>query len=231
MNRALLAVAFAAGTAASAQAVVYFDGVFNNADWALTLNINAGGVGSTGSGFQVLGGGNPNEYRRIRHSLNVSGGIGQLVTLHQNVTANYNPSSQGAITGLTYSEDSIAFAGPGNVQGGGMYIRQGGRDYIQRVPVFVMPLPTFSVWTTQTASLSASDFHEIDNAGNIFAGNNPDFSATGGVMGLGFWRGNSNFGSVQTDAGIDNWRVEIVPAPGAAALLGLGALAAGRRRR
>jgi hypothetical protein len=232
MRPLLAAVLSLSAVAGSAQAVVFFDGVFNNADWSLNVITNATGVGSTSAGFQVLAGGNPNEYRRVRHQLVVSPpGNGAITGLHLNATAFYNPAG-GAITSINYSEDSIAFAGPGNVQGGGLYIRQGGRDYIQRNPILVMPLPAFASWTPNSApGLVASDLYEISGTGVINPFSNPDFSIAGGVMQFGFWRGNSANGNVNTEAGIDNWRVEIIPAPSAAGLLALGGLVATRRRR
>jgi hypothetical protein len=76
----------------------------------------------------------------------------------------------------------------------------------------------------------------MDNAGNLFAGNNPDFSIAGGVMQFGFWRGNSSgtltSGVFNSECGIDNWRVEVIPSPsGAMVLAGAGLIAIRRRRR
>jgi hypothetical protein len=229
LSSATLALAALSGTASAA---VFFDGVFNGSDWGLSVTTNISGAGSSAAGFQVLAGGNPNEYRRIRHQLVVSSaGNGAVIGVHLNALSFYTPSSQGAISSINYSEDSIAFAGPGNVQGSGLAIVQNGRTYVQRVPIFVMPLPTFSIWTSQSTSLSAADLHELDNSGNFLPFNNPDFSATGSIMQFGFWRGNSANQSVNTDAGIDNWRVEVIPTPAAASmLLGAGVLASRRRR-
>lgn len=226
-------VAGLACSASSASAVVFFDGVFNNADWSITSISNAAGAGSSQIGFQLLTGGNPNEFRRIRNNLVVaSSGGGSTWGINLNANSFYTPSSQGVITNILYSEDSIAFGGPGNVQGGGLAILQGGRYYLQVSPTYVMPLPTYATWQSQTqVNLTQSLLWELTPSGTLNASSNPDFSITGGTMQFGFYRGNSNNGSVQTDAGIDNWRVEVVPAPGAAALLMLGGLVAGKRRR
>jgi hypothetical protein len=237
MNRMTTAIVLStlATLAGSAPAVTIFnDGVFNNSDWALTTITNGNGAGSSVVGFQVLTGGNPNEYRRIRHNLVVNAaGNGAVIGLHMNVNAFYTPSNSGAISMINYSEDSINFVNQGgNGQGSGLAIMQNGRMYIQRTPILVMPYVPFQNWTANAApGLVASDLWEVDNTGTLFAGNNPDFSAGGSTMQLGFWRGNSGNFSYQTDCGIDNWHVEIVPSPGAAALLGLGGVLCGARRR
>jgi hypothetical protein len=220
--------------AGSAQAVVFFDGVFNNADWTLTTITNANGVGSAANGLQIPVGGNPLQYRRIRHNLVVSGPGGAVIGLHMRNTFSYNPGG-GAISVINYSEDSINFVNQaGNGQGSGLVIFQSGNYYVQRSPILVMPYATFNTWQPNSApGLIASDFWRIDNSLNLFSGSNPDFSTSGGVMQFGFWRGNSgNFG-YQTDCGIDNWRVDIVPVPGPAgsAVLALSGLIACRRRR
>lgn len=231
---AVLTLAASAGLASNASAVTFFDGVFNNADWSLTTTLNTNAAGSSAFGLQFLTGGNPNEYRRIRNQLTVSSPTGILHGFHMNVTAFYDPSNQGAITSIDYSEDSINFVNaPGNGQGSGLAIIQNGRLY-RTSAALVMPFSTFSTWQPNSQlGLTPASFWEVDpSTGGVIAGS-PDFSASGTVMQLGFWRGNSNNGSINTECGIDNWRVQInqVPAPGAAALLGLGTLAMTRRRR
>ncbi len=235
--RLTLAASFASLTlaASSAHAVVnFFDGIFNNSDWTLNVITNATGVGSSSTGLQFLTGGNPNEYRRIRNNLLVSNpGNGAVIGFHMNVTAFYTPSSQGAITSINYSEDSINFVNqPGGGQATGLAILQNGIYYRQQTPILVMPFIPFSAWTANSApGLTASSFAEVTPAGIVNISSNPDFSATGTIMQLGFSRGNSANGNINTDCGIDNWRVSIIPAPGATALLGLGGLVALRRRR
>ncbi len=235
----LLAAAIAsAAMASSASAVTFLDGIFNNTDWTLTAITNAGGAGSFTNGFQMPVGGNANQYRIIRNTLNINGANSAIVGVHMNNTAFYNPGS-GAISIINYSEDSKNFLNQGgNGQGSGCAIIQGGRTYLQRNPILVMPYATFNTWQANPAGgLVASDFYEIDNAGNIFAGNNPDFSISGGLMQFGFWRGNSSgsatSGTLNTECGIDNWSVNIVtvPTPGSVALAGLGGLLTVRRRR
>jgi len=232
ISAALIAAAFATQ---AASAVSFFDGVFNDPDWTLSNFVNATGVGSSSAAFQMPVGGNPNEYRIVRHNLVVTApGNGQYTGVHLKNTAIYNPATQGAITSIDYSEDSINFLAnvPGNGQGSGLAIYQAGKFYVQRTPILVMPYAGYSNWTANTAlGLVATDLHEIDITGFINPFSNPDFSAAGAPMQFGFWRGNSGNGSYNTECGIDNWHVNIVPAPGAAALIAMGGLVAARRRR
>lgn len=230
------AVATSAFTASAHAVVNFFDGVFNNSDWSLVPISNFAGLGSTTSGFQVLTGGNPNEYRRVRNNLVANLSNAAVHGLHMNVTAFYTPSSQGAITSIVYSEDSINFIPTavvaGNGQGTGLAILQGGKYYQLRNPTMVMPFSSFSTWGPNgTAGSVATDYWEVDLSGNLLSSSNPNFTITGGIMQFGFWRGNSGNNSYNTECGIDNWSVQIIPAPGSAAMLGLGGLLVIRRRR
>lgn len=234
----IAAAAFAVALGGAAQASVsYFDGVFNPWDWNEITITNAGGAGSVTTASQSLVGGNPNEFRRIDMSLLAGTPGAGVFSLNINATAAYDPTTQGAVTFIDYSEDSInLLAGSGDGQATGLLIVQNGTIYIQRSPVLVMPYTTFSTWAQNAApGLVASDMWEIMGNGFVDPNSNPDFSATGGVMQLGFWRGASsgNFtGQAFREAGIDNWSVRIVPAPGALALLApAGLLTCSRRRR
>jgi MYXO-CTERM domain-containing protein len=62
-------------------------------------------------------------------------------------------------------------------------------------------------------------------------GSFPNFSATGGPITFGFWRGN-NEGTYSMTTGIDNWSMTIhtVPEPAGLGLAALSAIALIRRR-
>jgi hypothetical protein len=237
-TRNITAAALALTAASAAHASVsYFDGVFNPSNWNEITITNAGGAGSSTNASQSLVGGNPNEFRRIDMSL-VAGTPGAAVfSLNINNLASYDPTTQGAVTSIDYSEDSInLLAGSGDGQATGLLIVQNGIIYIQRTPVLVMPYSTFSTWAQNAApGLVASDMWEIMGNGFVDPNSNPDFTATASVMQLGFWRGASsgNFtGQAFREAGIDNWSVRVVPTPASLGLLApAGLLAFSRRRR
>lgn len=226
-----------ASAGASQASTTFFDGVFNNADWSLTTYTNPGGFGSSQSGLQFLVGGNPNEFRLVRNSLSINGANSLDIGLHVHNSFMYDPATSGAITSINYSEDSKNFVNQGgNGQGTGLVIVQSGKFYAVRSTILVMPYSGFSNWAPNSLSgIVASDLWEVTPAGTFLSGSNPDFSASGGVMQFGFYRGNSSgtttSGVFNTECGIDNWHVEIVPSPGSLAVLGLGGLVAGRRRR
>lgn len=213
--------------AAMAQTIMISDGVFAPSDWTL-LQIDVGGNGSFTTANQVLTGGNPNEHRRVFTSV-AANANDAVWGLHIYTPASYDPSIQGAVTSVCYSEDAILFAGGGSGQATGMVIEQASRYYVG--PAHVTP---FALWTAVADPvLLTSNFREIDlSTGVLNFGSNPDFSAAGSAMSFGFFRANSTNGGAYTrDGGIDNWSVCVVPAPGCLALLGLGGALAIRRRR
>ncbi|MCA9304274.1 MAG: hypothetical protein KC996_09145 [Phycisphaerales bacterium] len=239
MNRirttlAVTSLTLLAGSAGAA--VSFFDGVFNNSDWNEIVFTNADGIGSTTSVGQNISGGNPNEFRFINMTLVSSAPGGAVFSLNLNANAFYNPSSQGYISAIDYSEDSINFLpNSGDGQGTGLLIMQGGKIYIQRNPVLVMPAPNFSNWAPNAApNLQASDLWELSSTGTLNSSSNPDFTITGGLMQFGFYRGASSGNFVGTgfrEAGIDNWNVRILPTPATTMLLGSAGLLAMKRRR
>ncbi|MFG0260056.1 MAG: hypothetical protein ACF8LK_06855 [Phycisphaerales bacterium JB041] len=224
---ALLVSAVGLLASASSANVIISDGVFAPADWSL-ISIDVGGNGSTTTVSQQLTGGNPNEYRRVFNSV-ASTPNSAIWGLHLYLPSSYDPSNQGVVSSVCYSEDAILFAGAGSGQASGMLIEQSGK-------YFVGPshATAFASWTNiSDPVLLQSNFSEINpGSGALNAFSNPDFSAAGGVMQFGFFRANSTSGGAYTrDGGIDNWSVCIVPAPGSAALLaGAGCLAMRRRR-
>ena len=197
---------------------------------------NANGVGSTANIPQILTGGNPAEYMQIVMNIQVSGPGGGAFLLLMNNAAFYNPAVSGPVTAIDYSEDSINFlpdSGDGMVTG--LAITQGGKTFVQRNPLLVMPFPTFGTWSPNAApGLSTADLWELDSNGILNQFSNPDWSAAGGVMQMGFYRATSSGNFTENyvrEAGIDNWHVRIIPTPGTGALLAIVGVVSMRRRR
>ncbi len=105
MKKNLLALAVMAAACNSAIAentlqTVFSDSEFNSADWFYEVGAWGGGAGFS---TQELTGGNPEAYRLINLSMTAGeGGVG----LHAfKYSAVYNPSTQGAIASVAFSED------------------------------------------------------------------------------------------------------------------------------
>jgi hypothetical protein len=211
---ALLAIAmFALGppssTAVAQTATVFSDATFNGTDWGITnLQVGTGGGGAA-SGLQANTGGNPGDFRRVFNVVMFNPGpspTAGVFGIHLRTAAVYDPSSQGAIKTIDYSEDAILFSGS---QSWSPALMQGGAYYL--------PLPT-------------SSFLQYP----LF-GANPDFSGSGGPITFGFVRGSLTVGPPGTaEGGIDNWfitvrphgEVTLTPVPGLSGV-GIAALAVG----
>ncbi len=224
-----------AATQVSAGTVVFSDQVFNDGDWSLTIqNIDNGG---TVDASQQSVGGNPNEYRRILHSLlptSTNGESSGFLGFHLKNGAVYNPSTDGEISSLDYFEDSIMFQGFGDGQASGAALSQDGNFYYSSPRV----LSNQGGWTSQSLlSLTALNFFNL-----LDSTDKPDFSSSGGAITLGFFRANTTRGTgYVTDNGIDNWSIAIhtpspnpVPVPAAVWLFGtalIGLAGFSRRRK
>ena len=195
---------------AGASTLTLSDGTFSDADWTLTVEgLQNGG---TASASQQSTGGNPGAYRQI--TTNVNSGtlpIGSTVfAFNERSGASYDPASQGAISSIDYSEDSLLGSGGfGDGQLAGLALIQNGTIYYTQG----FDTPDFS-WThhTQTA-LVTSDFSPIAGFATN-SGPHPDLSVGGAPITFGFARiNNSIAGPYSVTGGIDNWSVTIHRAP------------------
>jgi hypothetical protein len=191
----------------SAQAATahYRDGVFNDSDWALTLERTSGAAGGVAAN-QVLTGGLPCAYRYL-----------YLAVCHQpNVTetswgfnmrndATYDPGTQGALSSIRFDADIYEYAGYHYAYGPAL--SQNGKFY------YVAPFSTNGWSHVHSESVVATDFRTT-----VDAGDHPDFSATGLPIRFGFVIAytvdciSSGYCCAATDGGIDNWAVTVDPA-------------------
>ncbi len=191
----------------NAQTVTINDTEFAAADWAATVTSSSGGA--TQSVSQPATGGNPGAYRHMTHVLP---GNSNIVVVHQYLGASYNPSLQGAIDSVDYTEDHIQFNPPfaGAAIGASPALKQAGVWYFG-------PDLTFTTLNWQTANLTG--LTQLDFTGP--GGSHPDFTASGGEITFGFHRSNTNSSGgakgtndikglgYSTNNGIDNWAYTI----------------------
>lgn len=201
-----IAILLAMLASSSALGEIIEDSVFDDADWMRTAILQQGPNVFTELAGQELAGGNPDEYREMEHTW---GNGTQVVVFHKYLGETYDPSTQGAILEIDYSEDQIKFPGslPGSI-GRGLILMQDGVTYRTLIDF------AFSNSTWQTfflTALTADDF--VDDVGGPGT-NHPDFSASGNPIQFGYWRSNTivnGFGTVLH--GIDNFSVVILSVP------------------
>src|SRR5262249_55714009 len=155
-------------------AVTFFDGEFAPADWQLET-VTSGG-GGTVSVAQQTTGGDPGAFRQVTDNVGSGPDYSIIDGYHWRVGATYDPSTQGAISTIDYSEDAILFSGGGDGEGSGVAIKQAGVIYYAGYHV-----TPESTWTHHAyAGLTADDFAQ--------GGNRPDFSSNGAPIQFGFIR-------------------------------------------
>jgi len=110
-------IALTAGEAMGAT-IVFSDGTFNDSDWNVPAQLGLVFAG------QRITGGNPGSYREVALA------VGQNAPFAANLdrTFVYNPSTQGAVTGITYNIDLITT----NAEGAGYFalVQQDGILYV-----------------------------------------------------------------------------------------------------
>ena len=215
MRSSFLLLTLAIASAVNADTVTFSDGTFNSGDWSLNVLGNG-----TATATQMTSGGNPGAFRQVTDNVD---GIAMGAFQFKN-GAVYNPSTQGAILSLDYSEDGIILAGSGNFGAGGALMQNG---------VLYSSPSSFSDTSWTHRSFTNKDQVFFQRFFNQSGPGTPDFSATGGPITFGFWRGAAE-GTYSITSGIDNWSVTLhnnsVPEPAGLALAALPAIALIRRR-
>jgi hypothetical protein len=219
--------------AASAD-TTFSDGTFNPGDWPAIINF-AGGGGTVGASQQPSGG-NPGSYYQL--TITANPGPSGTAAFFNNPAFTYTPSSQGAITSVTFSFDLSHQGGAGLAAFANLALEQNGHIYAG---------PEFdnvsAAWQHVGTTLVATDFGQVTSANGQFSldlASNPNFSNTGSNIVFGFttiFNTPADFHSSATEiTGIDNYNAVLhttaaVPEPSTLGLLAFSGLALLRRRR
>lgn len=199
--------------------VTLTDGDFDAANWQDIVYLNDTGTSLTRA-IRVASDGNPGAHREMAFQWNTSGGSAAIYVYSRFLNATYNPSTQGAITTIDYSEDGRVTSDSAGANSitlpARMGLEQGGIIYRSRVVSVVQNSPFPGDWTNLALSgLRAGNFIKGDDT--VPGPDNPDFSASGGVINLGYIRANSNhLADREIVTSIDNWSVTINQAGDAA---------------
>lgn len=226
MRLALLTSLVTAALAGAAHAsVTYTDTVFDLGQWGNeTVVLGTGGTASFAQSLE----GNPGPSREI--SLNVNPGVGTVWAVSRygvDSATRYVPSNQGPITSINFSIDARFISG--SVLGEGQQVKLMAKQGTRVFGAGLLFTDSDGLWRTLVADgLTAADFIALDGSSSVI-----DFSLTGAPIRFGFAAGTSSteLEGVNLKAEYDNFMVTVIPAPGALAVLGFGALAATRRRR
>ncbi len=222
--RCAWAAAAALLVASGARADVTFsDTEFANSGWGLdTITVGAGG---TSVGTQTSGG-NPGFGRQVTNNITIGGEVYGLHRYGTTTATRYEPILSGAITSVDFTIDSKFISGIGGLGHGiALGAKQGSAVYRAGFDT----TGNTGLWETHASSGStAASFVSLNGGPAI------DFSATGAPIRFGFLVSNGAVNETYNNVVLyDNFRVVIhnVPAPTGVAVLGLGGLAACRRRR
>jgi len=232
--RILLCVSFA--WTAPAATVMLQDGTFSNSDWTATTYFQSGSV--SGTGAQVVSGGNPGAYRQLTFSWPQIASPSNHTTFVANFGALvFNPSLSGEILSLQIEYDLARISGSANFTDTGGYrpvLLQGGNMFI--LTTGAQSLANNVNWTPHSVtSLSPLDWSPITG----FGSGQPDFSGSGAAitfgyrvsMGVNCPGGFTHCFAESVASGLDNFKVTIttadsrsdVPEPSTAAMAALSA--------
>lgn len=217
-------ILLAAAVAAPAQAQSFADAEMSG--WTSALLIDGGCPGLATA--TPTTGGHPGAFLQYTQSA-----CGLMLATHFS-GFQWDPATQGAITGMTIGYDANwqggAFSGDTRI-GTHAMIRQGGAVFVAMYGEVSGP-----AWTSFSAALAEADWLRMGSVGT----STPDFSALGGLIEFGLASSNNCPGCGKTlSGGLDNYQVTLdttappVPEPSTWALmaLGLAGTAAQSRRR
>jgi len=180
--------------------VTFTDGTFNPVQWTSTKILdNTPGQSATFTAQQLLLGGNPGFFRRVSHTY-VNGTI---FVAHVKGSAVYDPATQGAISSVCCSLEGKALNQTGAVFYSPLLVQNG---FYYRSEGTTVASPD---WTpVHLGPLYASGNFTVVGPGPA----QPDFSAGGAPITLGYLTGNTGGPQPDTrESGLDNWEITINP--------------------
>ncbi len=231
-SRAALTLALFACQPGMVWAAAWSDTSFANGDWSSQQLTVTGSTdpGATYASGQAGTGGNPGAYRETTQTYR-GPNLG-IAVAHWAANELYDPGVSGAIGGFSFSFDLAFFNYPGSCCGPSFAVGY--------APLLVQNGNFFRGNSVLTVSPAWASFSLPDQAAADFVlvngTDNPDFSAAGGPIMLGYitFNGTSTASETSTTSGLDNWVVSTVDIPEPASLGTLAAaltvLGAWRRR-
>lgn len=187
-----------------ASAVLFQDGVFQPITWTVVVILDDTPTGAVFDVDQVQADGHPDEFRRTRHA--IAGG--SIILGHLMDAAIYEPNVSGTLVTLNFSFDLRFLGGsPGTSQVGYRLLleQDGFLYYSEQLGIALGPgsgLP--GAWTPFAFfGLTAASFHPLP----VGSPGQPDFSAAGHAIRLGFLTTNTASVPIDVLSGIDNWTV------------------------
>lgn len=211
----------------SAETVSFSDGTFDDAEWSMEV-LQENFISENFTAGQESTGGMPGEYRRnfMQGSETTNnGGIGPAGATvgHFWESIGWDPSTQGAVEGVMYRTDAVAFddrpveqtVPTAVIVSMSFLLRQAGVVYV-RNPVVGITRPD-GVWRQLTYNATqATLFTRFDEQSG-----HPDFSTSGGAIEFGYFtRAGTFVPAINNFFGVDNFQVTvstpgpIVPEPG-----------------
>ncbi|MGN6849422.1 MAG: PEPxxWA-CTERM sorting domain-containing protein [Sphingomicrobium sp.] len=211
----------------------FADNSFNLADYTIVGPNTSDGSISV-SYAQCATCGNPGEALQLVVTVPTSG-KSDIGFLNNNFT--YDPSVQGALSGIYESEDkdlTTTSSGTFTTDFRSL-IYQNGNYYISGIPFPSFTGPGTTGYQTASGTLSANDFTLYDFLTFSFGTGHPDFSATGSNFELGIvFIGNNNSAATNTTE-FDNLLFSLIPVPEPSSwmlmLLGFSAIGMAARRQ
>ncbi len=198
---------------AQGSVVVISDDSFFSSDWQIYKVESVGGTSHTFQ--QAPTGGNPDAFRSMTHTLppQPPDVLAKILVTHLYLGDSYDPGLQGAISHIDYAEDGKMLSLPWPDAHSITYFAlvQDNRLFLSND--FITFIGNTTWQSDMLTNLTASDFAADDGSED-----QPDFSASGGVIQFGYARFNTRTETLPPvpsnqdlvyEHGLDNWTVSI----------------------